>query len=149
MRKLRREPGRRTCPLPSDIRKLIAPDSISDLAVANDVAGRIGGAMSRFGYTNPRQAEQFIGPIGWAVVRILGGWQHLCNTITTDEMRTFHAQCRELAKSQLEISRVRAREAPHDALPAPARRELPAGGAPESAAEILERSAFLSRCDKV
>src|SRR4051812_7130242 len=144
MRKLRREPGRRSCPLPSDVRRLVRPDNISDAAAANDIAARIGGALSRFGYTNPGPAEAHIGPVGWQVVKLMGGWRHLCNTITTEEMRAFYAQVRELARAQLEIGRVAkiARAVP-PTLPEPAR-----GGGPralESVGAILEHSSFRRR----
>ncbi len=142
MRKLRREPGRRTCPLPSDVRRLVRPDNVSDAAASNDIAARIGGAMSQFGYTNPGPAEAHIGPVGWQVVKLMGGWRHLCNTITTDEMRTFHAQCRELARSQLEIGRVAQITKAAPALPEAAR-ERPR--ALEPVRSILEHSAFRRR----
>lgn len=152
MRRLRREPGRRFCPLPSDVRRLVAPDNLSDATIAADIAARIGGAMSRYGYTNPNRAERYIGEVGWRVVQTLGGWRHLCNTITTDEMRTFHAQCRDLARAQLEMDRMRpVAVLPTPALPAPQVVTPPAPAAPprrlgpcpvQSVGEILQHSAF-------
>ena len=146
MRKLRREPGRRTCPLPADIRNLVAPDGpVSDLSIANDIAARIGNAMSRYGYTNSDRAEQHIGPVGWQVVSLLGGWRHICNTVMTDDMRTFHAQCRELARAQLEMERRRPKGLRPSLPGAPARQLGDGRSGMQSAADILRRSDLAPR----
>lgn len=101
MVKLRRQPGRRTLPLPADIREACAPGAVTGRA--QDIAGRIGEAISRFGYTHPQAAREYIGTVGWAVCERMGGWTHICNTLTADRMGTFHAQCREMARSLLDI----------------------------------------------
>lgn len=96
----RREPGRRFCPLPSDIRKHLTP-SVDPGAEANDIAGRITGSISRFGYTNADRAQAHIGPVGWQVVERMGGWAHLCRTLNAAQTGTFYAQARDLAKATL------------------------------------------------
>lgn len=104
LQRLRYEPNRRQCPMPADVRAHIDPGS-SDLALANEIAGKITSCMANCGYTNPRRAEEAIGPVGWAVVSLMGGWHHLCTTTLERDMRTFYAQCRDQAKGQLEMRR--------------------------------------------
>jgi hypothetical protein len=148
---LRREPGRRFCPLPGDVRRLVAPDAASDIALANEIAGRISTSMSRHGYTNPQRAETAIGPVGWRVVGLMGGWTHICQTTTVDDARTFYAQCRDLAKAQLELDRVRRHNPGYERPeleghrePAQAPKQL---GAPQmmTAGEVLNLSSFFPR----
>jgi hypothetical protein len=101
MQRIRREAGRRFCPLPGDIRALVEAKA-SPAGEANEIAGRILTAMTRYGYTQPARAEAFIGDIGWSVVQLQGGWRHICNTLLADDSRTFFAQCRDVARSLLE-----------------------------------------------
>lgn len=135
MHRLRREPNRRQPPLPADIRAAVAPATSSVGAQATEIAGKITSAMNRYGYTDPARAEKYIGPVGWGVVGLMGGWRQLCNTVTTQDIRTFYAQCRDLARGQLELAQHRA--------PAPPLRALPARGPAQlmPAGEILR--AFL------
>lgn len=101
---LRYEPNRRQCPMPADVRARIDPAS-SDIALANEIAGRISTCIGSCGYTNPRRAEEKIGPVGWRVVGLMGGWHQICTTTLERDMRTFFAQCRDQARGQLEIQR--------------------------------------------
>ena len=106
MQALRRQPGRRTCPLPGDVAERAAPDKASPDAQANDIAGRIVGSISRFGYTNEERARAHIGPVGWLIVERSGGWRHLCNTLTTAQGGTFYAQCRDQVRAQIQMGGV-------------------------------------------
>lgn len=103
MRNLRRQPGRRTLPLPGDIRALCENGGGDITARANDIAGRITYCMRRYGYTNPVPARQAIGEIGWQVVERRGGWTHICQTQSADQIGTFTAQCRDMAKSLMSL----------------------------------------------
>lgn len=113
MTRMRREPKRRNLFLPADVREYI--NGPSGGAPAVELAARIGGCVSRYGYTNRKLAEAHIGPVGWSVVVELGGWQHLCSTLNAKDMHTFHAQCRELCKAAL--VRAPARDGDRPALP--------------------------------
>ena len=102
MRTLRTQPGRRSLPLPGDIREACTTTLNGDLmSQSYDIAGKIVDAIRRFGYTNPAAARGHIGPVGWSVTERMGGWQHICNTLTADRIGTFTAQCRDMAKSLL------------------------------------------------
>jgi hypothetical protein len=96
----------------------------SNETVANDAASRIFQAISKFGWTNPDGAREFVGELGWAVVRRFGGWQYVCENHGNElNVTTFHAQARELAKSQMELARLGLSETP-PALPNAERKTL-------------------------
>jgi hypothetical protein len=124
MEECRREPKRRTMPMPADIRDRLTP-AVTDGALALEAAARIVAAISKFGYYNARDSQAYIGEIGWLVVEKMGGWESICTSLTNKQMGTFHAQCRELAKAQIELSRAGKLDLP-PALPRPGMTALPA-----------------------
>lgn len=83
-------------PLPGQIRELIKPKPEEE---AVEISARIATALSKFGYTNPERAKEFIGSTGWNVVELNGGWQTMCQTVSADELPILKAQWRELAKT--------------------------------------------------
>lgn len=85
-------------PFPADIRAKVRPE-IDGADDAQIVSNLIIGAISKYGYTNPDRAEEHVGPLGWKVVEIFGGWKHLCEFVTHDNEATVKAQLRELAKT--------------------------------------------------
>ena len=99
----RRNPKNKTFPLPAQIIEILEPQ-ISVDTQAHEIVSRIVQSISKFGYVGHRHAQPFIGEVGWAVVRRLGGWEYLCrehgDSINPGQ---FYAQTRELIKSQLEI----------------------------------------------
>ena len=62
---------------------------------STEIAQKIIGCVSKYGYTNPLPAENEIGPIGWVVVKNFGGWNHICETMTDDSLTTWSAQLRD------------------------------------------------------
>jgi hypothetical protein len=94
---LRREPKRRMCPLPAEVRALCERKEGGQMP--EQVAARIAGSISRFGYTRPKAARAYIGETGWRAIEDLGGWSGICSRITTAEMGTFTAQARELCRA--------------------------------------------------
>lgn len=97
--KYRRDPKNRAFPLPAQIREIANP-VVSDDNEAREVTGRIQRAIVRFGYTNPSDAQGFIGSLGWEVVKRWGGWPYLCQKLGTEIDTThFSAQSREMVKS--------------------------------------------------
>lgn len=94
----RREPNRRQMPMPADVRARVAPSHITNDQFALEASNKIVEAMSKFGWTNPERAEQFMGPIGWEVVKREGGWAQICERTKNEDLPILKAQWRELAK---------------------------------------------------
>lgn len=103
----RRNPANRTFPLPAQIRELVNPNEyISVEARAREIAARIVGAVPRFGWPNPKEAELFIGPEGWDVVRRQGGWAFICENLGVKINPTsFQAQVRDQVEGTLRYGR--------------------------------------------
>lgn len=85
-------------PLPAVILEHIAPPLNTDHD-AIESANRIVQAIANFGYYQAEGAKRFIGELGWLVVEREGGWEGLCESLTTDQIPTRKAQWRELAKA--------------------------------------------------
>lgn len=66
------------------------------------IASKITAAISKFGYCNAKEAKEYLGDIGWSIVEMSGGWNHLCGTVTNKHLSTFQAQWRELAKAHVD-----------------------------------------------
>jgi hypothetical protein len=100
MGQLRRDPAVKRCPLPSQIRSRLNPESNPE-SEALMIVGRITDAISRIGPYETARAREYLGPTGWEVVRLSGGWENVCE-LTTDTMATHKAQWRMLAKAVIE-----------------------------------------------
>lgn len=99
----RKNPKNKTFPLPAQIIEILSPE-VSPNTQAHEIASRIRESIGRFGYSNPPEAEQYIGPIGWKIVKRMGGWSYLCQEVGLSiQPDAFFAQCREMAKSQQEL----------------------------------------------
>lgn len=92
-------------PSPATIRGRLQPTADDD-GLAIDAATRIAGAISKFGYCNPADAQEFIGELGWAVVEREGGWAKICERVTTNQIPSLKAQWRDLAKSLMGRARL-------------------------------------------
>jgi hypothetical protein len=91
----RRDPKNKTCPLPSQIRDIVMPAKTPESS-ARDDAARIQQAIVKYGYSNPLEAESFLGSKVWAVVQSFGGWNYICtNHGVNIDPTTFYAQARE------------------------------------------------------
>lgn len=88
-------------PTPAEIYGMIDPElSVED--EANLIATKIRQAISRCGYADPEGARKFIGDVGWNIVIRFGGWLYICeNHGELLNPSTFHAQCRDVAKAQI------------------------------------------------
>lgn len=105
MHHFRQEKGRRQMPMPADIKSFLDP-KVSDDSEAEIVAGKIQKAISSFGHTNPGQAKEYIGDLGWRVVDSYGGWYYICaNAGSGFKIDTARAQWRNMAKAFMEKDR--------------------------------------------
>jgi hypothetical protein len=66
---------------------------------ALEASGAILKLIERFGHPNEREAREYAGPLLWAIIERVGGWQGLCQTATYENWPTTSAQIREVAKS--------------------------------------------------
>jgi len=93
----RRSPANKFFPLPAQIRELVNPEEfVSVEAQAREIAARIVGAVTKFGWNNAKEAQVYIGPIGWNAVTRQGGWMNLCQNMGASiNPTTFQAQLRD------------------------------------------------------
>lgn len=98
MTAIRRDPTTRRCPLPSVIRQRIQPAQ-TDEQRALDAVSLIVMAISKVGPYRTQEARALVGDLGWLVVEREGGWQHVCEMLTDENVGTLRAQWRELAKA--------------------------------------------------
>jgi hypothetical protein len=92
----RRNPENKTFPLPAQIRELVCPDEfVAPEVKARETAARIIGAISKFGWSNAKEAQVYIGPEGWQAVQRQGGWSHLCEQTSKYNELTLQAQLRD------------------------------------------------------
>lgn len=80
-------------PLPSKLRGTI---QIPDDQRARDAVARILTAISTFGNYRNSEAKEFIGELGWEIVKLNGGWEETCRSISDDNKGIVLAQWREL-----------------------------------------------------
>ena len=97
---LRRDPKRRTCPLPAEVRAFL--DRGAGVPSAEQMAARIAGAVSTYGHTNTTRARAHLGEVAWAAVQDMGGWHALCRRLQSAEISTFTAQTRELCRVHID-----------------------------------------------
>lgn len=102
----------RRFPTPADILAIVAPAAVAEVTNDEEAAvasERIIGALSKFGSADVgrgdgpawRKQREFIGELGWSVVEANGGWRHLCDSVTNDDLPTLKAQWRNEAKAHM------------------------------------------------
>ena len=101
----------RNVPPPIEFMRIVRPEIDID-AEANESAARITGAIAMFGYTNPKEAEAYIGALGWSVVEKFGGWQHICENLLANQTGTFRAQIRDVTKATIQRQKIGRAELP-------------------------------------
>lgn len=104
-------------PYPSEIIEGVNPKSDPE-SLAQEAATRVLAAIGKFGWTQPAQAHEYIGELGWKGVQAFGGWLFICeNTGKSISQQTLFAQIRDIARAtqklkQTEKDSVVAIEAP-------------------------------------
>lgn len=103
----RRNPKNTSFPLPAQIRGMVCPELDAESA-SRELAARISGAITKFGWCNAKEAQIYIGPVGWGVVETYGGWSHLCQNLGLSiDPTVFQAQVREQLKVRLLHSHIK------------------------------------------
>lgn len=91
-------------PVPAEIIAKVRGEPASREALGREIASRIVGAVSKFGWPNGKEAREFIGEDGWVLVERSGGWSELCQGLgVTLDVQTFQAQARDLLTSHVEF----------------------------------------------
>lgn len=142
--KYRRDPKNRQFPLPAQLLAIVRPAVDPDSA-AREIAARINHAIVKFGWCNAREAENYIGEIGWNIVESSGGWSYLCqNHGLSIDPGVFSAQVRERAKTAITHS-------PQQIAIAIGARDsiLLAGDTEEEMPEVSERMKLVGRANEL
>lgn len=104
MNMYRSDPKSRTMPLPAQLIEILRP-AVDDESLAIEAATRIIGAVRKFGYVNAQEAQVYIGPVGWRVVELNGGWSNMCKQMHDDQIPILRAQYKALAITQIKKER--------------------------------------------
>lgn len=84
----------------ADLLRAIGQSLPIDDDYASQMATRIIGAVTKFGYTSTDDARQSLDEIAWSVIMDHGGWVMLCELLTNDNMATMKAQLRDAIKGR-------------------------------------------------
>lgn len=91
-------------PLPSVIRKYVHG---SKADVSLDASLKIIKSISKFGWPNHKDAKEFIGELGWAVVEAYGGWPNVCRMVNEpDKISIYQPQFQRAASMLIEKDNV-------------------------------------------
>ena len=96
VKKYRVNPDHKFFPLPAQLIAEVNPH-MNPIDDARDVSNLIITAISKHGYTNPEMAENYIGTLGWEIVRRFGGWKHICENTMNNDLGMLRAQLRDFS----------------------------------------------------
>jgi hypothetical protein len=94
-REITEDPKITRCPLPAILKQKLKGSMPSVEDEARQITEKIWGAVSKFGHSNPAMARDYIGEVGWQLIRMQGGWSDLCATADRSQMMGTKAQWRE------------------------------------------------------
>lgn len=97
VKKYRQDPANLFFPLPAKLIALVTPH-MTEKDEAQEVANLIITCVSRCGYTNQLQAKERMGELAWATVQLMGGWKHICESLTFDNEGMIRSQIRGMAE---------------------------------------------------
>jgi hypothetical protein len=101
LRDLRRDPKITRLPLPAAVRARIV-SQMSPEGEAMLIASRMVELVSSLGPYRSAEVKLALGPVGWELVKMEGGWESVCRNLTYDNMGTLKAQWRNLARVLIE-----------------------------------------------
>lgn len=84
-------------PAPAIIKRYCQGTTKTDKELGDEIANQIWAAIEKYGSSSPKNAEHFIGKIGWAVVQGFGGWWSLCEHSTYPQQASLLKAWREAA----------------------------------------------------
>lgn len=96
----RKNPRNTFFPIPSKLIECVRCSGDPE-SEATEAAARLIGAVSRYGYVNPREASEYIGEIGWSVVNRMGGWRNVCSLVNENNFGTLQSQFKQIALAQI------------------------------------------------
>lgn len=124
-------------PYPAEIRAGVKPQD-DDESSARLAAMRMIGAIRKYGWTDPEGAKAYVGEVGWALVRTLGGWSRFCEAMHDRDIPNLTAQYREACRSLMSAARNGTLDVP-PALPTRSRPELQQGDFKALASSLVKR----------
>ncbi len=88
-------------PLPCEILQILNPKPCAKTQAVVAVEN-IHLAITKFGYNNPQEAQEFMGDLAWSLVEGSGGWRHICENSWSRDKSSKNAQWRDLAIAKIE-----------------------------------------------
>lgn len=85
----------------SELHSSLGDGQISNETMAQITSMSIISAIRRFGWCNESDAMKYVGDLGEKVVRFLGGWNAVCDTVTDENLTYFSHQLKETCESVL------------------------------------------------
>lgn len=104
-----RRRGRDPFPTPFELEDVCRKLSGEEFDSPEEISARIVSAITKFGSPNMEGAKKYIGPIGWKMVEMSGGWSSICMNMRVDQTTTYVAQWKSLAARLIEKEEVRKR----------------------------------------
>jgi hypothetical protein len=93
--------GRNNFPSIADIKEKIVGKPPAPKEDANAIANRIYSAIARYGYCGDKEAEKYIGDIGWAAIGGSMGYINACKSVIDSEKSYHIAQWRDHSEAMI------------------------------------------------
>lgn len=96
-RAYRKDPKNTAFPLPAKIIAMIDPfiNDSDPKQEAHEIAQRCFDSITNFGYTKPKEARAFIGPVGWEAINRRGGYTYFCQETLKKDIPILISQMRD------------------------------------------------------
>ena len=88
-----------------DVNAALGRVILEDEEISREVSARIISAITKYGGWNHVEAKEYMGEVARQVVDMFGGWTHVCDSITNNNLPTYSAQFRNLATTLIKKNR--------------------------------------------
>ena len=122
-----------------EIHSICGNGQVDDSTRSSIIAMNIIAAIRKFGWNNHKEAMAYIGPDGERVVKLMGGWTHICDAITDSNLSYMQNTIKDNA-----ISLLRSGHDFQSALPNPKTQQLIEGLVKDVATET-KRAGYPAR----